>query len=178
MSNVKESLLHVIGEYLDSIGMSKVKVDIHMITPDSASVYITVPAGFRDEVDEVAIYNDIADDEQLAYIDIELDIIDEGEIKDELEGSIIDPDMDDAEEDDEDELAADNLTVLDPDGGREIHLRDLRDDEEDEYDDDEEEDEDDNYSIYDEDDDIDGIDEYEPTWSDLEEVMRGSDEDY
>lgn len=177
MSNVRSALLRVIGDYLDGIGSPRVTVDISVVTDSSAAVYITAPAGLRDEIDEVAIYEALASDDYLSNIDIELEVIDAGEIKDELEGSLTDADSDDDEE--EDELAADNLTVLEPGEQREIHLRYLQDteEEEDEYDDDDIE-EDGEYSSYDDGEDVEGVDEYEPTWSDLEEMMRGSDEDY
>ena len=177
MHKVTGEVTTAIGEYLDGVGVSA-GVDVREVGSNSVAVYITVPIGLRDEVDELAIYEALAGYDTLADVEIDLEIIDMAESNDELEGALADPDADD-EQEDEDEYAADNLVVVDAYGRSEVRSKNNRasydnyDEEEDD------EDDDDYYDVEDDDEIVAGIDEYEPSWDELDEIMgEDKDEDY
>lgn len=179
MSSVRTNLLDLVGTTLDGMGVTNVSVDVPVVTDNMVTVYITTPSGVRDEIDELSIYNAISADPTFDDISVEIEIIDSSEESDALEGAFGTSESEDDEEE-EDLLAADNLTLLDDDGGRELHMRSRSvgteyEPEEDEYDDEDEEEDD---SEFESDDDIESIDEYEPSWDDLEEIMKERSDDY
>lgn len=179
MSVVRTKLLDLVGDALDGMGVSNVSVDVPIVADNMVTIYITPPAGLRDEIDELAIYNAISADSSFDDISVEIEIIDSAEEQDALEGAFGTSESEDDEEE-EDILSADNLTLLDDDGSREIHMRSRSVDteyepEEDEY---EDEDEDEEDVEFESGDDIESIDEYEPSWDDLEEIMKGNSDDY
>ena len=65
MSMVRTKLLDLVGAALDGMGVSNVAVDVPIVTDNMITIYITPPAGLRDEVDELAIYNAISADSSL-----------------------------------------------------------------------------------------------------------------
>lgn len=168
--NIKDKLLSVLGSYLDEAGAAGSSVDVSVVG-DTAVVYIRPDAGSRNEVDDVSVYDLLARHSEFDDLDIEVDVIDSDEESDALEGAFGTTELEDDEEE-EDELQADNLTLIEDDCegvGIVDGYESCIDDEDDEYDDDE---------LDAEDTEIDGIDEYEPSWDDLEEIMRERSDDY
>jgi hypothetical protein len=160
---IRTKLLDVIGKYLDSINAGSSSVDVPVCADRDITVYITPPAGYRDELDDVAIYDAIAAEPCFDDFDIEIEILDQDEREDALEGAYGTRELEDDEEE-EDELEADKLSLVE-------------DDDDPCYsDEDEDDDEDDDDIEYQDDEDIDGIDEYEPSWDDLAEIMRERDD--
>lgn len=158
----KAKLITVISNCLDNLNVSDATIDIPIVDGSELIVYITPPSGKQDDIDYVSIYDAIAADPTFDSLDIEIEVVDTDEKSDALEGAYGTSESEDDEEE-EDELEADNLRLVE----------DGYDDRDQDYDEDEDEDED--FEDADEDD-VGGIDEYQPSWRDLEEMMRESDE--
>lgn len=166
--SIKDKLLSVLGCYLDDVGASNSSVDVSIVE-DTAVVYIRPDAEAKNDVDDVAIYDVLASHSEFDDLDIEVEVIDPSEESDALEGAFGTTELEDDEEE-EDELQADNLTLIEDDCEY-LGSGDGYGEEGDDYDDE------DSVEFEDEED-IESIDEYEPSWDDLDEIMKGVSDDY
>ena len=163
--STRSLLLNKIGKFLDTQGIDDddVTVDIPVITDTSATVYITSKSSCVDDIDEIAMYEYLAQVKGLDNLELEIEVIDPSERDDALEGAAQRDSGDADDEEEEDELAADNLNIIEDDEDSYEYSEEDEDYESDEYEEDEES--------------IDGVDDYEPTWEDFEEMTKGYDYD-
>lgn len=161
----RELLSGVIYDYVDSLNIPEVHVDIIGEGQNSLSVAITVTDGCKDDVDETEIYNRVAKEHSLDDVDISFTCYEESEFDGGFEDTE-DPDagVGDEDLDEEDEIKADRLNVRsNPNEDDPVFDGEEEEDEEEDTDFDPESFED-GYEEEEEE------EEYEPTWEDWDDV--------
>ena len=158
-----ETLASLVYDYLEELEIPDVRVDIVGGNTHSMSVAITVPDGYKDEVDEIELLHRVSKVGSLDDVEVSFSCYTEVELQDALEGADADPDdgVGDDDPDEEDEVKADKLTLKENIEGEELE----GDYEEEDPDDGETDDDglDDYEDVYE----PEAVDEYQPTLEDI-----------
>ena len=106
-------LASLVYDYLDSLSIPDAQVEIVGEGSHSFGLTITVPDGYKDDVDETVLYDLIGKNRELDDVEVTFSCYDDSELHDPLEEDVEDPDegVGDEDPDDEDEVKADRLNV-------------------------------------------------------------------
>lgn len=162
---MKTSLKTIVCRALDDQDVQgNLKVEVAKVSPQAYNVQIMVEGQYLDDVDEMYIYDIIADTDYCDF-DINIEVVDVADTQDKLDYvNEMSGDFD-TEERPEDSNKSDGELMAEAD---DLHVFDINEDTEDyEYDDEEE--------YFDESSDD---SDYEVTWSDLEDFEKEFGEDY
>lgn len=174
----RDVLVGIVDNYIDSLDIPSVTIDVVGGNTHSMNVIITVPDGYKDDVDDYELLRLVSQESALDDVEVSFSCYTESEFKDALEGDGEDPDagLGEDDPDEEDELKADSLVIKD-ERGRELE-GDYADantgEDDDEFGDDEDNEE---YPFDDDDLDVLAVDEYTPTIEDIREFGGFKDEE-